>query len=68
MEIGAVFILFLVVIVFGVLGGGFWALTSWLKHRQRSGEPLHTPPHDERARPEHVAVEDEQHTRFIGTR
>jgi hypothetical protein len=69
MGIGAVFIFVLVVVVLAVLGAGFWALQGWLKHRQRAGEPMPgEPSEDEQARPEHVAVEDEQRTRFIGTR
>lgn len=69
MEFGAFFILVLVLIVVGILGGGFYALTMWLRHKQLDpedqqieGEP------QERPRPEHVEVENEQRTRFVGTR
>jgi flagellar basal body-associated protein FliL len=69
MEVGAFFILVIVLIVVAALGGGFYALTMWLRHKQLDpeeakieGEP------QERVRPEHVEVESEQNARFVGTR
>jgi flagellar basal body-associated protein FliL len=69
MEIGAVFILVIVVIVVAVLGGGFYALTMWLRGKQLApeGDQLEGDQQKQSPRPEHVEVENEQNARFVGT-
>jgi hypothetical protein len=69
MEIGAFFILVIVLMVVAALGGGFYALTMWLRHKQL--DPEEDKIEDEpqgRGRPEHVEVESEQNARFVGSR
>jgi hypothetical protein len=72
MEIGAVFILVIVLIVVAALGGGLYALTMWLRHKQLDpeGDKLEGEPEDppRLARLEHVEVDNERHARFVGTR
>jgi hypothetical protein len=69
MEFGGIFILVLLLIVVGVLGGGFYVLSMWLRGKQLApeGDELEGG-RDEGLRPEHVEVEDEQNARFVGTR
>ncbi len=69
MEVAAIFILALVVIVLGVLGAAFYALTMWLRARKLApqGDQIEGEP-QRRSRPEHVEVQNEQHARFIGSR
>jgi len=69
MSAGAVFLLVVVLIVVAALGGGLYALIAWLRHKQLDpeGDEIEGPP-EEQPRPEHVAVENEQRTRFAGTR
>jgi hypothetical protein len=71
MEIGAFFILIILLVVLGVLGGGVYAIASWLRHKQLDPEEdkLAGPPDTERQqRPEHLEVDNEQAARFLGTR
>lgn len=69
MEFGGIFILMIVLIVVGVLGGGLYALTMWLRGKKLApeGDEIEGE-QEERPRPEHVEVENEQHARFIGAR
>ncbi len=68
MEFGALFILVLLLIVVGVLGGGLYALSMWLRGKKLApeGDELEGD-QDERPRPEHVEVENQQNARFVGT-
>jgi hypothetical protein len=73
MEWGALFILVLVVLVVIVGGGVVLAIAARGRRRQLSPEggtlDAHRPKDEREAdRPEHVAVETEQRSRFIGTR
>ncbi len=69
MEIGAVFILMIVLIVAAVLGGGLYALTMWLRGKQLDREEDEVESEGEtRRKPEHVEVENEQRARFVGIR
>ena len=71
MEFGAFFILVLVVIVAVALGGFVYLLAARRRRRQlrpEGGTLDARRPDGERERPEHLAVETEQRTRFIGTR
>ena len=69
MEIGALFILLIVLVVVGGLGGGLYLLIMWLRGRQLSPEGDQVEPAPEEARrPEHLRVASEQHTHFTGTR
>jgi hypothetical protein len=69
MEIGGFFLLLLVLIVVAVLGGGLYVLSMWLRGKKLApeGDELEGSPAD-RPRPEHVGVENEQRTRFVGSR
>lgn len=66
MEFGAIFILVLVLIAVGLLGGGLYALTMWLRGRQLAPETER--PERESPRPEHLEVENEQQARSVGAR
>jgi len=75
MAWGGVFILLIVVIVFVIGGGIIYAIAARGRARQLSskGGTLDAKrPEDvegaEKKRPEHVEVESEQRSRFIGTR
>ena len=69
MEFGGIFILVVLLIVLGVLGGGLYAVAMWLRGRKLDprGDMV-----DGREReqlpPEHTTVDTEQRTRFAGTR
>lgn len=71
-EIGAFFILLIVLIVLAVLGGGVYSIAMWLRHKQLdpegdkvegAGEQAHA-----RSRSEHVEHGKAQRARFIGER
>jgi flagellar basal body-associated protein FliL len=69
MEIGAFFILVILVIVLAVLGGGVYGIAMWLRHRQLDPEEdkVEGPEEPERqARPEHVRHGKAQRARFVG--
>jgi hypothetical protein len=71
MEIGAFFILVIFAGVVAVLAGLVYAITARLRRKQLDPtENLVEDPSDadRRPRPEHVEVETEQRTRFVGTR
>lgn len=72
MEIGAFFILLILLIVLAVLGGGVYAVAMWLRHKQLdpegdkvegSGEDTET-----QARPEHIKHGKAQRAHFVGSR
>ncbi len=70
MEIGAFFILVIVLAVVAVLGGGVYLIAARLRHKQLgpAGEPLAgSGDGEQQARPEHVEVDTEQNARFVGT-
>jgi hypothetical protein len=69
MEFGGIFILVIVLIVVGLLGGGLYAVTMWLRRKKLApaGEEIEGE-QGERPRPEHLEVENEQRARFAGTR
>jgi hypothetical protein len=69
MEFGGIFILVLVLIVVAVFGGGLYALSMWLRGKKLApeGDQLESEP-QERPRPEHVEVENEQKAHFVGSR
>jgi hypothetical protein len=71
MEIGAIFILVILLGVIGVIGVGVFLIAARLRGKQLSPEgDLAEHPHDGNAehRPEHVKVESEQQTHFVGSR
>jgi flagellar basal body-associated protein FliL len=72
MEIGAFFILVIVLIVFAVLGGGVYAIAMWLRHKQLDPEEDKVEGPGEAAegdaRPEHVRHGKAQRARFVGSR
>jgi hypothetical protein len=61
MGAGAVFLLFVLIVVVVLVGGAIYAIRAGLWVRETS--PKATEPRD-RKRPEHVEVEDEGDTRF----
>jgi flagellar basal body-associated protein FliL len=72
MEIGAFFILIILLIVLAVLGGGAYAIAMWLRHGQLDPEGDKVESSDDEAqarpRPEHVEHGKAQRARFIGGR
>lgn len=72
MEIGAFFILIILLIVLAVLGGGAYAITMWLRHGQLDPEGDKVERSDEEAdarpRSQHVEHGKAQRARFIGGR
>jgi hypothetical protein len=70
MEIGAFFILVIVLVVMAALGGGVYLIAARLRHKQLDpeGDKVEGAVHSEQqARPEHVEVDTEQKARFVGT-
>jgi hypothetical protein len=69
MEAAATFLLVIVFVAVLIVGGGVYAIASWLRKRQLSpeGDKVEGPASEPR-RPGHVEVESEQHTHFVGTR
>jgi hypothetical protein len=69
MEFGGIFILVLLLIVVAVLGGGLYVLSMWLRGKKLApgGDELEGE-QNQRPRPEHVEVDNEQRARFAGTR
>ncbi len=70
MEIGAFFILVILLIVVGVLGGGVYLIAARLRHRQLDpeGDKVEGPTgHGRETRPEHIEMDSAQKARFLGT-
>jgi hypothetical protein len=69
MEIGGFFILLLVLIVLALLGFGVYAIAGGLRNRQLhpEGDKVEGESRDG-DRPEHLRVEREQRSRYVGTR
>jgi hypothetical protein len=70
MEIGAFFILVILVVVLAVVGGGIYAIAARLRHKQLDPEEdkLEGPEKVEQGpRPEHLEVDSEQRARFVGS-
>ncbi len=69
MEIGAFFILVIVLMVVGVLGGGVYLIAARLRHKQLDpeGDKLEGAASSQQPHPEHVEVDSEQNVRFVGT-
>lgn len=69
MEIGAFFILVIVLVVVGVLGGGVYLIAAWLRHKQLDpeGDKVEGTTDSEQPHPQHVEVDSEQNARFVGT-
>ncbi len=65
MEIGAVFILVIVVAVVAVLGGAVYLIAAKRRHAELSSDAEEPGPE---RRPVHREVENEQSTDFVGTR
>ncbi len=69
MEIGAFFILVILLIVLAVLGGGVYAIAMWLRHKQLDPEGDKVEGSGEtQARPEHIKHGKAQRARFVGSR
>lgn len=69
MEFGGIFILLIVLIVVAVLGGGLYAVSMWLRGKKLApeGDAIEGK-QENRPRPEHVEVDNEQRARFVGNR
>lgn len=69
MEIGAFFLLVIVIVIGAGLGGGVYAIAMWLRGKELAPErnKLEPEPDEEGPPPEHREVESEQRTRFVGT-
>lgn len=72
MEFGAIFILIIVLIVLALVGGGVFLIAARLRGKQLNprGNELapQTEEQREASRPEHVQVENEQRSNFVGSR
>ena len=69
MEIGGFFLLILVIVVLGVVGGGIYAIAARLRQKQLDPEGDKVEGGDEGSTaPEHLKVESEQQSKFVGTR
>jgi hypothetical protein len=71
MEIGGFFLLVLIVIILGVVGGAVYAIAARLRQKQLgpAGDEVEGPRDaGSQQRPEHVEVESEQQSDFVGTR
>ena len=71
MEFGAAFILVVLLIVLVVLGGGVFLIAARLRARKLDpeGDKVEgSATAEPRARPEHLEVENEQRTHFVGSR
>jgi hypothetical protein len=74
MEIGAVFILLVLLIVLAVLGALFYGVFAWLRHlkldpeRDKLEDRRPTGPEREQRRPRHIRHGRSQRARFIGSR
>lgn len=71
MEIGAFFILVILLVVLAAIGGFIYAIAARLRRKQLDpdGDKVEGPADaEQRRRPEHVEVENEQRARFVGTR
>ncbi|HEY3759133.1 MAG TPA: hypothetical protein VGL37_05190 [Solirubrobacteraceae bacterium] len=69
MEVGAFFLLVIVLIVAGVLGGGVYLVAARLRHKQLDpeGDKVEGSTDSQQTRPTHVEVDSEQKARFVGT-
>jgi hypothetical protein len=68
MEIGGFFLLIIIVVVLGVVGGGIYAIAARLRQKQLSPEGDQVQGTDpEPPRPEHLTVESDQDTHFVGS-
>jgi hypothetical protein len=70
MEIGGFFLLIVVIVVLGVLGGGVYAIAARLRQKQLDPEAdkAEGPGDPDAPRPEHLKVESEQQSEFVGSR
>lgn len=72
MEIGAFFILVIVLIVLAGLGSGVYAIAMWLRHKQLDpeGDKVEGPgaETETQVQPEHVRHGKSQRARFVGSR
>jgi hypothetical protein len=68
-EVGGFFLLIVIIVVLGVIGGGVYAIAARLRQKQldpegnkaEGGDSVGSPA------PEHVKVESEQQSKFVGT-
>jgi hypothetical protein len=70
MEIGGFFLLILLIVVVGVVGGGIYAIAARLRQKQLDpeGDKVEGGGDASSPAPEHLKVESEQQSKFVGTR
>jgi hypothetical protein len=70
MEIGAFFLLVILLIVLAVCGAAVYGVAAWLRRDQLDPEEnkLESGPEERQPQPEHVKVETEQRAHFVGER
>jgi hypothetical protein len=70
MEIGGFFLLIIIIIVVAVVGGGIYAVAARLRQKQLDpeGDKVEGQDGADVDRPEHLKVESEQQSDFVGTR
>jgi hypothetical protein len=70
MEVGGFFLLILVIVIVGVVGGGIYAIAARLRQKQLDPEGDKVEGGDDigSEAPEHLKVESEQQSKFVGTR
>jgi hypothetical protein len=70
MEIGGFFLLVIIVVILGVLGGGIYAIAARLRQRQldpRGDQVEGSAGAEGSQRPQHVEVASEQRAHFVDT-
>jgi hypothetical protein len=67
MEIGAFFILVILVVVLGVGGGAIYAVATALRRKKLDPKEDKLDGTGAERRPEHLEVDSEQRTNFVGT-
>jgi hypothetical protein len=70
MEVGGFFLLILILIVVGVVGGGVYAIAARLRQKQLDpeGDKVEGGGDASSPAPEHLKVESEQQSKFVGSR
>lgn len=70
MAVGGFFLLAIIVVVVGIVGGAVYAIAAYLRRQELSpeGDKLSAREDARRERPEHLNVESEQRARFFGSR
>jgi hypothetical protein len=70
MEVGGFFLLILIIVIVGVVGGGIYAIAARLRQKQLDpeGDKVEGGGDASSPAPEHLKVESEQQSKFVGSR